>query len=586
PKDQAARRYKPPGKSPIQGDGIPAISHRGTTSSGGEKRNSMMPSVVMAESTPIDEKILLNACSSVSLVASAVPPQPLAPIGTPAANTEGHTDKRSISSKPNQTNPAPVISHVDADMGKGLRFENQSPLQDGITSTGVGAWGSTRNSQQVVSLTQIQLEEAMKPVSFEAKRAPLLPLGDRGGMPLESGKSVISVLAQDKPLSSTVPLNSLLAGEKIQFGAVTSPTLLPPSSCSIMQPVSIGLGPSVACRSDGPMESVFSAPEGNSTIFFNKADDRCRQMVDPEAEAEAAASAVAVAAISSDDSVGNGLGSVSISVAESKAFGNSNVGAASVGVSTTRPVMNQSRGEDSMTVALPADLSVETPSPLSLWPSVASRQSSAGPVLSHFTGAPPPFPCFEMSPMMGGPIFAFGQHDEATSLSQGQKSNTSIEQGISGMGAGPVGGWQQCHSGVDSFYGAPSGFTGPFISPPGGIPGIQGPPPMLVYNHFPAVGQFGQVGFMSAYIPSGKQPDWKHTPASSSGVGLNEGDISSLGIMSGQRNPNMPTPVQHMPIVPSLGLFDMNLSSPFQSAVDLPMQTQWSHVPGPPTFQT
>ncbi|GLJ48184.1 hypothetical protein SUGI_1017410 [Cryptomeria japonica] len=589
PKDQAARRYRAPPKSTSQVDGILAISHRGATSSGGEKRNSMMPSAVMVDSAQTDGRNLptagsSTAGSSTALLASAGPPQQLAPIGTPAGNTEGSNDKRSISLKPIQTNSMPSISHVDMDVGKGLRFENQSPGQEGISSTGVGAWGSARNSQQVVSLTQIQLEEAMKPASFEAKRAPLLPLGDHGGMALESGMSVISVLAQDKPLSSTVPLNSLLAGEKIQFGAVTSPTLLPHSSCSIMPPLSTGLGPSLACRPDGSMESSFSATEGDSTNFFNKADDRCRQMVDPEAEAEAAASAVAVAAISSDDSVGNGVGGVSMSVAESKVFGNSDVGAASVGVSITRPVMIQSRGEDSMTVALPADLSVETPSPLSLWPSVVNRQNSAGPVLSHFPGAPPPFPCFEMSPMMGGQIFAYGQHEEATPLSQGQKANTSVEQGISGMGSGPVGGWQQCHSGVDSFYGAPpSGFTGPFISPTVGIPG---PPPMFVYNHFPAVGQFGQVGFMSAYIPSGKQPDWKHTPASTSGIGLSEGDISSLGIMSGQRNPNMPTSVQHMPIVPSLGLFDMNLSSPFQSAADLTMQTQWSHVPGPPTFQT
>lgn len=38
-----------------------------------------------------------------------------------------------------------------------------------------------------------------------------------------------------------------------------------------------------------------------------------------------------------------------------------------------------------------------------------------------------------------------------------------------------------------------------------------------------------------------------------------------------------------MSIVQPPGLFDMNLSFfPFQSSADLPLQTQWSHVPGPP----
>jgi hypothetical protein len=596
-KDQAARKQRNPVKLAAQGDVNPVMSHRVTTSSGGERRTSTAPSTVVSESASYDGRNLPNASSSAPFVASIVS-QPLSLIGTPAGNIDGSNDKRLISSKSIQTSPIPVISHGDADTGKGLRFENQSLGQDNLTGTNVGAWGSTRSSQQVVSLTQIQLEEAMKPPSFESKRAPLLPLGDCSGLSLDSGLSVTSMLAQDKPLSSgTVPLNSLLAGEKIQFGAVTSPTLLPPGSCSLSRAVSTGLGHSVACRPDASRESSLSTTESDSTSYFNKTDDRSRQMVDPEAEAEAAASAVAVAAISSDESIGNGLGGIVMSVAENKGFGNSDVGAAPGGISTTRPAVIQTRGEESMTVSLPADLSVETPS-LSLWPPVPNRQSPSGPVLPHFPGGPSHFPCFEMSPMLGGRIFALGQHEEATSLSQGQNCSTSVEQGLPSMGTGPVGGWQPCHSGVDSFYGAPpSGFTGPFISPPGGIPGIQGPPPMLLYTSpFAPVGQFGQLGlsFMgTAYIPSGKQPDWKHTPVSTSGVALNEGDIGSLGMISAQRNPNMSTPVQHipsgtsmMPIVQTLGLFDMNLSSPFQSSADLPMQTQWSHVPGPPQLHS
>lgn len=54
-------------------------------------------------------------------------------------------------------------------------------------------------------LTQSQLEEAMKPVQFEQQSAAMTFL-------LEPSKPIIS--AQQKPS----PINSLLAGEKIQFG--------------------------------------------------------------------------------------------------------------------------------------------------------------------------------------------------------------------------------------------------------------------------------------------------------------------------------------------------------------------------------
>lgn len=221
---------------------------------------------------------------------------------------------------------------------------------------------------------------------------------------------------------------------------------------------------------------------------------------------------------------------------------------------------NQSRGEESLTVALPADLSVETPS---LWPSLPGPQNSSGPMLSHFPGAPPPhFPCYEMNHMLGGPIFAFGPHDESGSTQpQHQMSSAAA--------TGSLAAWQPCHS-VDSFYGPPAGFTGPFIGP-GGIPGVQVPPHMVVYNHFAPVGQFRQVGlsFMgTTYIPSGKQPDWKHTPVSSA-VGISEGDIHSLNNSSGQHNPpNIPASVQHLgpgspllPIASPVAMFDL---SPFR----------------------
>lgn len=46
---------------------------------------------------------------------------------------------------------------------------------------------------------------------------------------------------------------------------------------------------------------------------------------------------------------------------------------------------------------------------------------------------------------------------------------------------------------------------------------------MMMYNHpFGPVGQFGQLGmgFMNpGYLPTGKQPDWKHTPPSEGAPG-------------------------------------------------------------------
>lgn len=227
---------------------------------------------------------------------------------------------------------------------------------------------------------------------------------------------------------------------------------------------------------------------------------------------------------------------------------------------------SESRAEESLTVALPADLSVDNP-PISLWPPLPSPPNSSNPMISHFPGGlPSHFPLYEMNPMLGGPIFTFGPHEESVSAqSQTQKTSAS--------GSSSLGTWQQCHSGVDSFYGAPAGYTGPFISPTGGIPGVQGPPHMVVYNHFAPVGQFGQVGlsFMgTTYIPSAKQPDWKRNPVSSA-MGVGEGEVNNLNLnmVATQRNPtNLPAPVQHLapgspllPMASPLAMFDV---SPFQ----------------------
>ncbi|XP_077250049.1 uncharacterized protein LOC143889655 [Tasmannia lanceolata] len=525
---------------------------------------------VRNEAAVADGRGLNNGEVSAGFATSIASP-PLPPIGTPAVNMDNQADIRSHSrtSPPMSSVPVPVISGGGMNLVPGLAFESKNAALDDVPIA-LSSWGNVHISQQVMSLTQTQLDEAMKPARFDTH---VTPIGDHSSMVLDTGKQSASILSQDKSFSSsTSPLNSLLAGEKIQFGAVTSPTILQPSS----RTVSNAIGPSggSCSRSEVSTDHNFSAPGSDCTMFLDKekiADECCDHLEDPEAEA--AASAVAVAAISSDEPVGSAC---SASVLDTKSFGGADDAGLPSGVAGSGHLSSQSRSEESLTVALPADLSVETPS-LSLWPPLPSPHNSSTPLLSPFHGAPPThFPCYEMNPMLGGTIFAFGPHDDSASTQpQSQKNSTS-------RGGPPLGAWQQCHSGVDSFYGPPTGFSGPFISPPGGI---QGPPHMVVYNHFAPVGQFGQVGlsFMgTTYIPSGKQPDWKHTPVSSA-VSISEGDINNLNMVSGQRNPPGMPAVQHlapgsplMPMPSPLSMFD---TSPFQSSTDIPVQARWSHIP-------
>ncbi|OAY66676.1 hypothetical protein ACMD2_02134 [Ananas comosus] len=403
----------------------------------------------------------------------------LPPIGTPSMSND--TDSRSNDLKSNQAASVPAISCTGEKLVSGILFENNKVASDNALLS-LGSQDNLHTNQHVMSLTQTELEEAMKPAHFESHAAPV--------MSLEPNKSITSTMTQDKPFSSSAsPISSLLAGEKIQFGAVTSPTILP----TVSRTISSGLGPP--------------------------------------------------------------------------------------GVTTGQNLSVQSSGEESLTVALPADLSVDTPS-LSFWPPLSSPHSS-GPIISQFPGAPPShFPCFEMNPMIGGRVFTIGPHDES--------SGPQAQSQISGaLPSGPIGAWPQCHSGVDSFYGPPAGFAGPFIGP-GGIPGVQGPPHMVVYNHFTPVGQFGQVGlsFMgTTYIPTGKQSDWKHNSVSSA-VGGSEGELSNQsGVSSLCTSSSMPAPIQRlgppplMPMASPLTMFDI---APFQSSSDISMQARWPHLPPPP----
>ncbi|GAV82424.1 hypothetical protein CFOL_v3_25876 [Cephalotus follicularis] len=534
----------------------------------GEAANGIRSDYVTTEGRGLASIQVSAACNNTTVS------QPLAPIGTPAVKTDAQADMRSQTIKSHQTSSLSVIPDGGKNLASALMFENNKKVLDNV-QTSLGSWGSSRSNQQVMSFTQTQLDEAMKPAQFDSRAS----VGDHNTSISEPSMPSSSILTKNKSLSSAAsPINSLLAGEKIQFGAVTSPTVLPPSS----RAVSHGIGPPGSSRLDIPIPRNLSASENDCTLFFEKdkqSNESCAHLEEAEAEAEAAASAVAVAAISSDETVGNGLGTCPVSVSDPKSYGGADID----DVAGDQKSASQSRGgEESLSVALPADLSVETP-PISLWPSLPSPQNSLCQMISHFPGGPPShFPFYDINPLLGGPIFAFGPHDESASTqSQSQKSNTPS--------SGPLGTWQPCHSGVDSFYGPPAGFTGPFISPSGGIPGVQGPPHMVVYNHFAPVGQFGQVGLSftgTTYIPSGKQPDWKHNPASSA-MGVGEVDMNKLNMVPGQRNPtNMPAPIQHLapgsPLLPMASPLAMFDATPFQSAPDMSVQARWSHVAAPP----
>lgn len=194
-----------------------------------------------------------------------------------------------------------------------------------------------------MALTQTQLDEAMKPGQFDSRAS----VGNHTSS-VDSSMASSSILTKDKSFSSAAsPVNSLLAGEKIQFGekrrniadhwiflmflvlinvyvclhpgAVTSPTILPHSS----RAVSHGIGPPGPCRSEVQLSHSLGGAETDCDILFEKEKHTTKTGVhleDSEAEAEAAASAVAVAAISSDDIVGNGLGTCPVSVSDTKSF--------------------------------------------------------------------------------------------------------------------------------------------------------------------------------------------------------------------------------------------------------------------------
>ncbi|XAR57798.1 hypothetical protein NMG60_11026064 [Bertholletia excelsa] len=552
-------------------------SDKGSASLSGEARSNARSS-----SVPSEGRGLLDV--EVSVGFSTAVSQALAPIGTPAVNSDMQTDKTPHNVKSLQTGHA-VMTNGGKHLGPGLMFEAKNNILENVQASG-GPWGNGQFNKQVKTFKQTQLDDARKPGRFDSHGASI---GEHTSSVVEPVMSSSSIMSKDKSFSCVAsPINSLLAGERIQFGAVTSPTVLPEISSAVPHRI----GAPGSCQSEIQISHNLSATQNGATLFFEKdklQQEPCDPLEDCEAEAEAAASAVAVAAISSDETVGSALGATDFSISDSKNLNGGNTNGISRGVLDDQQLATQLRAEEPLSVSLPADLSFETP-PISLWPPLPSPQNPSSQMLSHFPGGPHShFPFYEMNPMLGGHMFAFGDESAGTqSQSETQKNTTSV--------SGPLGTWQQCHSGLESFYGPPSGFRGPYITPTGGMPGVQGHPHMLVYNHFP-VGQFGQVGlsFMGpTYIQSGKQPDWDHNTTSSAMV-MSEGSTSNINVVSAPQNhPGMAPSVQHLapgspllPMASPLGMFDV---APFQSAPDMSVQGRWPHIPpsplhsGPPSL--
>uniref|UniRef100_A0ACD5YNB2 Uncharacterized protein n=1 Tax=Avena sativa TaxID=4498 RepID=A0ACD5YNB2_AVESA len=540
-----------------------SFSNKGTAFSGAPAKKVSSDSVLAVEGRILDH---VEPSSRLMVETASV-----TPIGPPSANAGSHTDYYAKKPIQGQATSNLISSSATGKLVAGLS-ESNDKVSSISTPFDVGTWDSSQTNQQVMSLTQTQLDEAMEPAKFERAGS---------GFPLESNNALSPTITTEKAYTSSAsPINSLLAGEKIQFGAVTSPTVLAP----ITRTISSGLGAPGSSRPDMKIDRSLPGDNNGAAVLFDKEKTTTEvpgpnsEEVEAEAEAEAAASAVAVAAICTDEAVASAADATAASAPDNKNFSSKDL----TGLTSGGAVAGQrgpSSREEPLTVALPADLSVDTPS-MSMWPPLPSPQT-LGPMLSQFPGAQAShFSCFEMNTMLGAHPFAFGASDESAGP-QGQQPQRS-----NGLPSAQLGAWPQCHSVVDSFYRPPTGFAGPFISP-GGIPGVQGPPHMVVYNHFAPVGQFGQMGlgFMGAtYIPGDKQPDWKQNQGPS--VGIGQSDPNNQNMLPGQvASHSVPTQVQHlhptsiMPIPSPLTMFDM---TPFQSSGDVQMQPCWPHMPVQP----
>ncbi|XP_020586698.1 uncharacterized protein LOC110028957 [Phalaenopsis equestris] len=486
--------------------------------------------------------------------------QTIPPIRNPAMNsTNFEANLKSLNST--QVSSAAEKTSDVTKLMPSLSFGNNIVAYD-KGSVPLGAWGNVHLNHQAITSTLSQLDEASNPVESNLLSA------DEGS--LEDSDRETSTMTHEKPyFPSANQFNFPFAGEKIQFGAVELPqTLTSPS-----QSVSSGLWPPSYIVLNPSIIHNVNVNENSQRSFFEKekcSGVSCRHLDDTEAQAEAAASAVAVAAFSNDEISVCTLGTGSTFDIVTK-------GLNAPDETRFADVVDQSASEESLVATLPADLSVDTQH--SLWPPLPGIHSSR-PILSHIAGPQPTvFPFFDPKPILGGPIFPFRPQDESTGSQEQPQPDATF-------GSLPTGTWSQCHSGVDSFYGSPAGFPAPFMSPLGGLSGVH--PQMVFYNHFAPVGQFGQVGLSymgTTYIPTGKQPDWKHNSESFT-MNVNKADPSNLNFIYGQQKvAHVPTLAQQLPsgsaVSPVNSPFPMFNFRPFQSPTEASAPLLWPPIPHP-----
>ncbi|XVF59429.1 hypothetical protein PTKIN_Ptkin07bG0275100 [Pterospermum kingtungense] len=311
-----SRVAKPPRKPrPMPQNSSVSASSKRSPASASEVMNNVRSNFVATEGHNLANSEL-SAGFGTTIVS-----QPLAPIGTPAIKTDAQADIRMQAVKSLQTSS--LSASAGPNLVSGFVFESKNKVLDNV-QTSLGSWDNSLINQQVMTLTQTQLDDAMKPAQFDS----CAPIGDRTSSVTDPSMPSSSLLLKDKSFSSSSsPINSLLAGEKIQFGAVTSPTVLPPSS----RAVSHGIGPPGPPRSEIQIPRNLPASE-NDSLFFEKekhTNESCVHLED--CEAEAAASAVAVAAITSDEIVRNGTSHCTVSAADNKGFGGADIDAITAG---------------------------------------------------------------------------------------------------------------------------------------------------------------------------------------------------------------------------------------------------------------
>ena len=64
-----------------------------------------------------------------------------------------------------QTSSPPAASGVGSNLVLGFMFESKTKVLDNVR-TSLGSWGNSYINPQVMTLTQTQLDDAMKPVSI------------------------------------------------------------------------------------------------------------------------------------------------------------------------------------------------------------------------------------------------------------------------------------------------------------------------------------------------------------------------------------------------------------------------------------